>query len=447
MPGRPKAASAFSLQIVSWLALCSVLLAAPRSPVVGKLDKEVRHAPSAIRIPVISAVLDLPGYGLSEPLVIGEWAFCVLWYGQYGGSHTPPRPWLRPTQPAVIAVNLKSGRARQLSASTNLDSTAAAEIDDLIPLDGEQCGVVIAYSRAENGKEDAVLDRSLWKWNPQTGAVVAGGDWNPARLLQLIVDPRVCEITTRKTEPGTSLSLQVRDVSKRKATNVTLDRNVRLLAARNSFTYSPVPQTIVPLASHDSFILIHRTEGIDIVKCNSVIAECIDPNAVEGRRWRLRTNEIMKRLNCKPTNVYPISGIRLHSHVLGMLVESADDGWPRTDCLIISRSSGTMVTSWRVDKPPLSGAVMSADGSAMALTREWENEKTQMLEYQVSIVDSAKGTVLSSLDLLAQYDVSVFAFEDAGHLLGLRSNDLWRFGLARHSTHKLLFRLDPSVAD
>ncbi len=87
---------------------------------------------------------------------------------------------------------------------------------------------------------------------------------------------------------------------------------------------------------------------------------------------------------------------------------------------------------------------MSSDGKLIAVATDRFIEKTQGFEYEISIFDSVKGTVLATLNLTRHFAVDVFAFEDATHLLGVSDNELWRLAIAPNKQHQLLFRLDPA---
>ena len=226
-----------------------------------------------------------------------------------------------------------------------------------------------------------------------------------------------------------TLNMRLRDIRSGKATGFVLDRHAQLLPALDYYR-NPAPQTLAPLSDGRSFIVMHRTADIDLAG-NSVVAECVDPTAPDGRRWYLRTSQIKEKVGYKVRDVYPIPGTGRPSPVLGMVVESENDGLQVVDCLTISSKSGAMLKSFRIDKPPLTGAVMSVDGKLMASTVEGENEKTQMWQKDAYIVDASTGTIVSKLDLSSHIGVSLFAFQDADHVLGLSHNDLWRFAIAR----------------
>jgi hypothetical protein len=430
--------SAVSLQVVVSLALSGTLRADLPRPRSGALEDKVRHLPRSDTDPKTSAVLNLPGYALDYPQIIGDWAVCALWHGQFSGSHVLPTPQIRATRPALVAVNLRDGRTVQLSASDD----GSADIDGLFPIGAGQCAVVISRSRVPNGKQDAATDRSLWKWTPATGAIVAGGRWTPERLLEHVVDSRVCGIATVGGETSRGATIRLLDIPSKKATEFFFDGYSQLFSTLDKL--EGPPQTLVPLAGGRSFVLMHRTTDTDLVERNGVIAECVDPNAPEGRRWRLRIREIKEEVRCRLTDVYPMPGVGRRSRVVGFVVEGEQEGLPRVDCVTISSESGVMMRCWRIGKELLTRAVMSSDGKQIALVTEGFNEKTQTLEYEVSIVDPAQGTVRATLDLSRQYGVKVFAFEDATHLFGLSTNELWRFAIAPNKQHQLLFRLDPA---
>jgi hypothetical protein len=430
--------SAVSLRVVVSLALSGTLRADSPRPRSGALPDKVRHSPRSVTDPKTSTVLNLPGYGLDYPQIIGDWVVCVLWHGQFSGSHVPPTPQIGPTRPALVAVNLRDGRTVQLSASDD----GSADIDGLLPIGAGQCGVVISRSRGPNGKQDAATDRSLWKWTPASGAIVADGHWTPERVLEHVVDSRVCGIAMVGEKTRGDVNLQLRDVPSKKATEFFTDGYSQLFSTLDKLE-GPA-ETLVPLAGGRSFVLVRRTTGTELVDPNGVIAECVDPTAPEGRRWRLRTRDIKEQIGCRLTDVYLIPGIGRQSRVLGFVAEGEEDGLPRIDCVTISPESGVMVRCWRTGRELLRRAVMSSDGKLIAVATDRFIEKTQGFEYEISIFDSVKGTVLATLNLTRHFAVNVFAFEDATHFLGLSHNELWRFAIAPNKQHQLLFRLDPA---
>jgi hypothetical protein len=318
----------------------------------------------------------------------------------------------------------------------------SADIDGLLPIGAGQCGVVISRSRVPNGKQDATTDRSLWKWTPASGAIVADGRWTPERLLEHVVDSRVCGIATVGGETSRGATIRLLDITSKKATEFFFDGYSQLFSTLDKL--EGPPQTLVPIAGGRSFVLMHRTTDTDLVERNGVIAECVDPNAPEGRRWQLRSREIKEEVRCRLTEVYPIPGAGRQSRYLGFVVEGEEGGLPRVDCLTISRESGVMVRCWRTGKELLRRAVMSSDGKLIAVATDRFIEKTQGFEYEISIFDSVKGTGLATLNLTRHYAVNVFAFEDATHFLGISHNELWRFAIAPNKQHQLLFRLDPA---
>jgi hypothetical protein len=294
----------------------------------------------------------------------------------------------------------------------------------------------LSQPRVPGGKQDAAKDRSFWKWSPQTGAVVSGGPWTHARLLDFVVDTGICEIATVGGSTSGGFNVRIRDTQSKKATEFFLDSDAKLLADLELFI-APASQTLIPLASGRSFIVMHRPPDTNAVARDSVISECVDPAAPDGRRWRLRADQIREAVGQMPTDVYPIPGIGRTSPVLGMVVQSEEGKDARTDCLTISSESGAILRSWRIE---LSRAVMNVDGKVMACTVE--EDKREAL-----IFDVATGTVVSKLDLTKHLGVSLVAFQDAQHILGQSHNDLWRFAILPQKTHELLFRLDPSESD
>jgi len=430
--------SAVSLRVVVSLALSGTLRADSPPPRSGSLQDNVRHVPRSVTDPKTSTVLNLPGYALDYPQIIGDWAVCALWHGQFSGSHVPPTPQIRPTRPALVAVNRRDGRTVQLSVADD----GSADIDGLLPIGAGQCGVVISRSRVPNGKQDAATDRSLWKWTPASGAIVADGRWTPERLLEHVVDSRVCGIATVGGETSRGATIRLLDITSKKATEFFFDGYSQLFSTLDKL--EGPPQTLVPIAGGRSFVLMHRTTDTDLVERNGVIAECVDPNAPEGRRWQLRSREIKEEIGCRLTEVYPIPGAGRQSPCLGFVVEGEEGGLPRVDCLTISRESGVMVRCWRTGKELLRRAVMSSDGKLIAVATDRFIEKTQGFEYEISIFDSVKGTGLATLNLTRHFAVNVFAFEDATHFLGISHNELWRFAIAPNKQHQLLFRLDPA---
>jgi hypothetical protein len=238
------------------------------------------------------------------------------------------------------------------------------------------------------------------------------------------------------------VNLQPRDVPSKKATEFFIDGYSQLFSTLDKLE-GPA-ETLVPLAGGRSFVLVRRTTGTELVDPNDVIAECVDPTAPEGRRWRLRTRDIKEQIGCRLTDVYVIPGIGRQSRVLGFVVEGEEDGLPRIDCVTISPESGVMVRCWPTGKELLRRAVMSSDGKVIAVATDRFNEKTQGFEHEISIFDSVKGTVLVTLNLTRHFAVNVFAFEDATHFLGLSHNELWRFAIAPNKQDQLLFRLDPA---
>jgi hypothetical protein len=418
------------------------LLNAPLPPRSGLLQNEVRHAPRIEIDHRTSTSKSVPGYSLTEPHISGDWVVCVLYYGQVSGSHVRPQPEIRSTQPALLAVNLKNGQARQLSAPEN----RSAEFEQLIPLSGDgQCGVVVSQPHFSAGIESGVMDHSFWKWTPKTGTVVGDVPGTRQRLFDFVLDPRICKVTTIDGRTCDGLMMRFCDIQSGKATSFVLESRARLLASLNYYA-NPAPQTLAPLSDGRSFIAMYRTADIDLGG-SSIIAECVDPTALDGRRWRLRTSQIKEKLVPKPREVYPIRGIGPHSPVLGLVVESDEDGDVRVDCLTVSCKTGAILKCLRLSKQVLTGALMSVDGKLMALTYEGEDKKTGIWKKSASIVDVATGPVLSTLDLSNHIGVSLFAFQGAEHVLGLSSNELWRFAIPPQKTHELLFRLDPSASD
>ncbi len=142
--------STISLRVVVSLALSGTLRADSPRPRSVSLQDNVRHLPRSVTDPKTSTVLNLPGYALDYPQIIGDWAVCALWHGQSSGFHVPPTPQIRPTRPALVAVNLSDGRTVQLSAADD----GSADIDGLLPIGAGQCGVVISRSRVPNGKQE-----------------------------------------------------------------------------------------------------------------------------------------------------------------------------------------------------------------------------------------------------------------------------------------------------
>jgi hypothetical protein len=417
----------------------AALLGAPLPPRSGPLWEEIRHAPSAEIDPKTKVERSHAGYVLDQPLITNDWVVCELWYAELSGSHVPPKT--RPKCHAFVAVNLKNGQTRQLSAPEN----RGVEFAGFVPLKGGECGVVLSQPRVLNGNQDGPKDRSFWRWSPQTGAVVAGGPWTPVRLLDFAVDPGICEIATVAGHKSGRANIRIRDVQSGKSAEMFLDDDAQLLVALHYYG-NPAPQTLIPRASGRSFIVMHRTADIDVTKPESIISECVDPTAPDGRRWRLRSSQIKEKVGHRPREVYPISGTGPASPVVGVVVESDPDGDLRVDCLTISSDSGALLKSWRIESP-LCGALMSVDGKLMACTIERDNQQRQVLEKEASIFDVATGKIVSKLDLSNHFAVSLFAFQDERHIFGLGPNDLWRFAIPPQKTHELLFRLDPSAPD
>lgn len=427
-----------SFQVSLGLLLLYGTLGADSPPRVGALQDSARHAPRAERDSKSSKIVNHSGYALVEPLLVGDWIVCVLWHGEEGPLHAPPAK--QGTRPALVAVNVHNGKALQLTVAAK-GNAERAEIENRLPFHGTNCAVVIAPPGAPTDK--TLNGRRLWKWDLQTGQVAGEVSWGPSGLLALVLDQAKCEVTARPSSGGV-VDVHLRDIQSGRRINLVVDINVQLLAALDNYK-NPAAQTLMPLKGGRSFILIYRTAGIDIGKQNSVIAEYVDPASVVGRRPLLRAAQIEKELGSSPDEVYPVPGSGPQSPVFGMIVESTERGWPRKDCLAIAWNSGEILRSWRFDKPVITDAVMSADGRRMALVTEAYNEQTQREEKELRMIDVAKGTELSKLDLSHHLAVSIFAFQDADHLLAASNNELWRFALSRKSTHQLLFRLDPSV--
>ncbi|HEV8070710.1 MAG TPA: hypothetical protein VGP76_23550 [Planctomycetaceae bacterium] len=430
-----------SFSAVSWQVVVSfgVLVAATLPPRSGLLQDEVRHAARIEIDPKTSTSKSVPGYSLTEPHISGDWVVCVLYYGQISASHVPPTPEIRSTQPALVAVNLKNGQARQLSAPEN----RGAEFEQLIPLSGDgQCGVVVSQPNFSAGIQSGVMDHSFWKWTPKTGTIVGNVPWTPQRIFDFVLDPRICQVTTIDGRTSDGLKMRLCDIQSGKTTSFVLESHARLLAALNYYA-NPAPQALAPLSDGRSFIVMHRTADMDLAD-NSVIAEYVDPTAANGRRWRLRTSQIKEKVGHKTREVYPIPGIGPQSPFLGMVVTSDEDGDVREDCLTISSKTGAILKCLQPNKQDVTGALMSVDGKFMAWTTEGEDKKTQIWKKRASIVDVATGTIVSTLDLSNHIEVSLFAFQDADHVLGLSHNDLWRFAIARQGAHQLLFKLDPT---
>jgi len=224
----------------------------------------------------------LKGFSLSDVLLMPS----RHWFVFVVESNNEDQDIAEPV--AVGSYHVGSGRKRQLVFPLLSEARKSRMLVELVPLEGDCCGVVIGLlcpeddSRgAQTGKQHGRLTprwkRFLWEWDLRTDSVRYVGPWNGAlTYTSRFVKVKQCRLCWEALPNGDMTGvLTLADLSSGNVGNVSLNLGIGNLNT-DGVTCA---RTSAPCA-----IAVCDASGIDKGRLQVI---CVDPNSPKGLRWAI----------------------------------------------------------------------------------------------------------------------------------------------------------------
>jgi len=401
------------------------------------------------------------GFFLSTPLRVGHWMIFSIertrrgvWGG--GSVSNAKEAEERPTRTSrkldgarwrgLLAYDLESGRAIQLiPPRPSKAQERVSWVTEFYRWGQDRCAVVMTQFQMHGAKAERVLGEYLWELNLDKNTLSPVGRWDDAKLLQLVLDPRLVEAVVISTDAAGAQTVEIRDKQTGRRTQFIPNGSVLLEPdGGGELAAMMETQTIIPQADRRSFVVYSPTSQPPNPKGSEARFDCVDPRSQNGRRWTLTTSELRKTTDQEFCRVYPVSGLSCEPGRVAIVLASATS---QESLVIVDGQTGHVQRVVRLprfaESEQRDGLILSPDGVRAAYISVGKRQGRS--SSALVIVDTKTGLASSRTDFDRRLTDQLIAFDDRGRILDESRDALARMTVGNSPSFERLFALDPSA--